>query len=140
LNRLKKSGIEAFAAALILGILIWIVFWFVSYIFSFTPVVEVTQVMTVYLQTEVVLFGFVTIAFVYISKRQDFEGGPSSTVALIALFSHFFSILFGFLWIFGAFSSYSFVTFLPFSYTLIGILSTIVFLEYSLFPTKTVKN
>jgi len=136
LNRLKKSGIEAFAAALILGILIWIVFWFVSYIFSFTPVVEVIQVMTVYLQTEVVLFGFVTIAFVYISKRHDFEGGPSSTVALMALFSYFFSILFGFLWIFGAFSSYSFVTFLPFSYTLIGILSTIVFLEYSLFPPK----
>ncbi len=140
MNNLQKSGIEAFVAALILGILVWVVFCFVGFILNFSPVVQVTEIAAVYMQIEVVLFGFVTIAFVHTSKRQDFEVGASSTIALMSLFSHFFSILLGFLWIFGAFGSYSFAIFLPFSYTLIGIISTIVFLGYSLFSTRTVKN
>jgi hypothetical protein len=129
---MQKRGIEAFLVAFILGILVWIVFLFVSFLFSFLPVFESSLIIPVLIQANVVLIGFAIIAAVYISERLNVEGNTWITVALASFFCYFFSIVSGILWMFGAFTHYTFIAFLPFSYTIIGIPLTIMFIGYSL--------
>lgn len=129
---MAKPVIEGFFVSLILGILVWIIFLLVSYVSGFSPVFEASLVASVLIQADVILFGFATIAAIYVSERLNVEGDTWITVALTSLLCYFFSIVSSVFWIFGALSNYSFVAFLPFSYTFIGVLFTTVFIGYSL--------
>lgn len=97
------------------------------------------KMVTLNMQIDAVLMGFSATVFVYALRRFDFvKEIPNWALptALAVLFSYTISFVFGFICLYDVENLFSGYAFIPFSFTLSGILYTTAFLQLAVIGLK----